>query len=71
VYPCSTAHLLHLVANDFVRKERMSNNISKTGYTQIFFQHTIHLLGSTPSMTIRWPTNVTEDEQRLLFQKWQ
>jgi len=47
----------------------MSNNTGKAGYTQISSSHTIHLLENAPSMTIIWPTNVTEDEQRLLFQK--
>jgi hypothetical protein len=46
----------------------MSNNIGKAGYTQISSTHTIHLLGNTPSMTIRWHTNENEDEQTLVFQ---
>jgi len=46
----------------------MSDSVSKAGYTQISSIHTIHLLGNTSSITIRGPTNVGEDEKKLVFQ---
>jgi hypothetical protein len=41
---------------------------ARAGYTQISSTQTIRMLENAPSMTIRWPTNVNEDEEKLLFQ---